>query len=42
VSLAVADAEIPRAWAGTEIHGLPTLSEQIRPIAEGVLPLVTG
>jgi 5,10-methylenetetrahydromethanopterin reductase len=42
VSLALADAEIPRAWAGTEIPGLPTLSEQVRLIAERVIPLVTG
>ncbi|MDX6628469.1 MAG: 5,10-methylenetetrahydromethanopterin reductase [Gaiellales bacterium] len=42
VSLALADAEIPRAWAGTEIPGLPTLSEQVRLIADRVIPLVTG
>jgi 5,10-methylenetetrahydromethanopterin reductase len=41
VSLALADAEIPRAWAGIEIPGLPTLSEQVRLIADRVLPLVT-
>lgn len=41
VSLALADAEIPRAWAGMEIPGLPTLSEQVRLIAERVLPLIT-
>jgi alkanesulfonate monooxygenase SsuD/methylene tetrahydromethanopterin reductase-like flavin-dependent oxidoreductase (luciferase family) len=42
VSLALADAEIPRARAGTEIPGLPTLSEQVRLIADRVIPLVTG
>jgi hypothetical protein len=42
VSLALADAEIPRAWAGTEIPALPTLSEQVRLIADRVIPLVTG
>ena len=42
VSLALADAEIPRAWAGTEIPGLPTLSEQVRLIADRVIPLVSG
>jgi 5,10-methylenetetrahydromethanopterin reductase len=40
VSLALADAEIPRAWAGTEIAGLPTLSEQVRLIAARVIPLI--
>ena len=30
VALALADAEIPRAWAGVEIPGLPTLAEQVR------------
>ena len=42
VALALADAEIPRAWAGTEIPGLPTLSEQVRLIATRVIPLITG
>jgi 5,10-methylenetetrahydromethanopterin reductase len=42
VSLALADAEIPRAWAGIEIPGLPTLSEQVRLVGDRVLPLVTG
>jgi 5,10-methylenetetrahydromethanopterin reductase len=42
VSLALADAEIPRAWAGIEIPGLPTLSEQVRLIADRVIPLVSG
>jgi 5,10-methylenetetrahydromethanopterin reductase len=42
VSLALADAEIPRAWAGTDIPGLPTLSEQVRLIADRVIPLVAG
>jgi 5,10-methylenetetrahydromethanopterin reductase len=42
VSLALADAEIPRAWAGTEIPRLPTLSEQVRLIADRVIPLITG
>ena len=41
VALALADAEIPRAWAGIEIPGLPTLSEQVRLIAERVLPDIT-
>jgi 5,10-methylenetetrahydromethanopterin reductase len=40
VSLALADAEIPRAWAGTEIEGLPTLSEQVKLIAARVIPLI--
>ncbi|HEX2806670.1 MAG TPA: LLM class flavin-dependent oxidoreductase [Kineosporiaceae bacterium] len=40
--LALADREIPRLWAGTEIPGLPTLSEQVRLIAERVLPLITA
>lgn len=38
--LALADREIPLVWAGAEIAGLPTLSEQVRMIAERVLPLV--
>lgn len=38
VALALADAEIPRAWAGVEIPGLPTLAEQVRLIADRVLP----
>ena len=42
VALALADAEIPRAWAGVEIPGLPTLSEQVRLVADRVLPLVAG
>ena len=42
VSLALADAEIPRVWAGIDIPGLPTLSEQVRLIADRVIPLVTG
>ena len=42
VSLALADAEIPRAWAGIEIPGLPTLSEQVRLIADRVIPRITG
>jgi hypothetical protein len=40
VSLAIADAEIPRAWAGIEIAGLPTLSEQVKLIADRVIPLI--
>ena len=40
VVLALADAEIPRAWAGVEIPGLPTLAEQVRLIAERVVPLL--
>lgn len=40
ISLALADAEIPRAWAGTEIPGLPTLSEQVKLIAQRLLPLL--
>jgi 5,10-methylenetetrahydromethanopterin reductase len=42
VALALADAEIPRAWAGTEIPGLPTLTEQVRLIAERVLPHISA
>ena len=42
VALALADAEIPRAWAGVEIPGLPTLSEQVRLVADRVLPLLAG
>jgi 5,10-methylenetetrahydromethanopterin reductase len=42
VVLALADREIPRLWAGTEIPGLPTVSEQVRLIAERVLPLITA
>ena len=42
VSLALADAEIPRAWAGLEIPGLPTLSEQVRLIADRVIPVMSG
>jgi 5,10-methylenetetrahydromethanopterin reductase len=42
VSLALADAAPPRAWAGTEIPGLPTLSEQVRLIADRVIPLIAG
>ena len=42
VSLALADAEIPRAWAGAGIPGLPTLSEQVRLIADRVIPLITA
>ena len=38
VALALADAEIPRAWAGIEIPGLPTLAEQVSLIAERVVP----
>jgi 5,10-methylenetetrahydromethanopterin reductase len=38
--LALADREIPRVWAGTDIPGLPTLSEQVRLIVERVLPRV--
>jgi hypothetical protein len=41
-SVALADAEIPRAWAGTEIPGLPTHSEPVRLIADRVIPRVTG
>jgi 5,10-methylenetetrahydromethanopterin reductase len=37
--LALADREIPRIWAGTEIPGLPTQSEQVRLLAERILPL---
>jgi 5,10-methylenetetrahydromethanopterin reductase len=40
VSLALADAEIPRAWADTEIPGLPTLSEQVELIGQRLLPLL--
>jgi 5,10-methylenetetrahydromethanopterin reductase len=40
--LALADREIPRIWAATEVPGLPTLSEQVRLIAERVLPLVAA
>ena len=42
VALALADAAIPRAWAGVEIPGLPTLSEQVRLIGERVIPLVVA
>jgi 5,10-methylenetetrahydromethanopterin reductase len=42
VALALADAEIPRAWAGSEIPGLPTLSEQVKLIAERVVPLLAA
>ena len=42
VALALADAEIPRVWAGVEIPGLPTLSEQVRLVADRVLPLLAG
>jgi 5,10-methylenetetrahydromethanopterin reductase len=42
VSLALADAEIPRAWAGREIPRLPTLAEQVTLIAERVLPLLAA
>jgi hypothetical protein len=42
LSLALADAEIPRAWAGLEIPGLPTLSEQVRLIADRVIPVMSG
>jgi hypothetical protein len=42
VALALADAEIPCAWAGTEIPGLPTLSEQVKLIAERVIPRIAG
>lgn len=40
VALALSDAEIPRAWAGMEISGLPTLSDQVRLIAHRLLPLL--
>lgn len=40
VCLALADAEIPRAWAGLEIPGLPTLADQVALIAERVVPLL--
>jgi 5,10-methylenetetrahydromethanopterin reductase len=39
--LALSDREIPRIWAGSDIPGLPTVSEQVRLIAERVLPLIT-
>lgn len=42
VALALADAEIPRAWAGVEIEGVPSLSEQVRLVADRVLPLVSN
>ncbi len=42
VSLALADAEIPRAWAGIEIPGLPSLSEQVALIGQRVIPLLAG
>jgi 5,10-methylenetetrahydromethanopterin reductase len=42
VALALADAEIPRVWAGLDIPGLPTLSEQVRLIGERVVPLLTA
>lgn len=42
VALALADREIPRVWAGTDIRGLPSLSEQVRLIAERVLPAVAA
>jgi|tagenome__1003787_1003787.scaffolds.fasta_scaffold20799078_2 5,10-methylenetetrahydromethanopterin reductase len=38
--LALSDREIPRLWADTDIPGLPTLSEQVRLVAERVLPLL--
>jgi 5,10-methylenetetrahydromethanopterin reductase len=41
VALALADAEIPRAWAGLEIGGLPTLSQQVELIGQRVQPLLT-
>lgn len=40
VAVALADAAIPRAWAGIDIPGLPTLSEQVRLVGERVIPLV--
>jgi 5,10-methylenetetrahydromethanopterin reductase len=42
IALALADAEIPRAWAGVEIQGVPSLSEQVRLVADRVLPLVSS
>jgi 5,10-methylenetetrahydromethanopterin reductase len=42
VALALADAEIPRAWAGVEVQGVPSLSEQVRLVADRVLPLVSS
>jgi 5,10-methylenetetrahydromethanopterin reductase len=42
VVLALSDREIPRIWAGTEIAGLPTISAQVRLIAERVLPRVAA
>jgi hypothetical protein len=42
VVLALADREIPRIWAGIEIPGLPTVSEQVRLIGERVLPLAVA
>jgi 5,10-methylenetetrahydromethanopterin reductase len=42
VALALADAEIPRAWAQIEIQGLPTLCEQVQLIAERLVPQLTG
>jgi 5,10-methylenetetrahydromethanopterin reductase len=40
--LALTDRAIPRIWASAEIPGLPTLSEQVRMIAERVLPLIAA
>jgi hypothetical protein len=42
VALALADAEIPRAWAGVEFQGVPSMSEQVRLVADRVLPLVSS
>ncbi len=42
VALALSDREIPRIWAGTDIPGVPTLSEQVRLIGERVMPLLTA
>jgi 5,10-methylenetetrahydromethanopterin reductase len=42
VALALADAEIPRVWAGIDIPGLPTLSQQVQLIADRVLPLLAA
>ena len=42
VALALADCEIPRVWAGIDVPGLPSLSEQVRLIAERVLPALAA
>jgi hypothetical protein len=40
VSLALSDAEIPRAWAGTDIPGRRTISQQVQLIADRLLSLL--